>query len=76
MKFPVFEALSEVAGTAPADAPNSSGCRVEEEVDRGDLALADYDEIDAGIGGWTFRWAGYPVDAPALCSSCGAAVGV
>jgi len=47
----------------PGRPPSSSGCGVEEEVDRGDFALADDDEIDAGIGGWTFRWAGYPVDA-------------
>jgi hypothetical protein len=50
-------------GIAPAEPLSSSGCGVEEEVDRGDFALADNDEIDTGIGGWTFRWPGYPVDA-------------
>ena len=38
----------------PGRPPSSSGCGVEEEVDRGDFALADDDEIDASIGGWTF----------------------
>jgi hypothetical protein len=41
----------------------STGCGVEDEVELGDFALADDDEIDTGVDGWTFRWAGYPVDA-------------
>jgi len=41
----------------------SSGCGVEEEVDRGDFALADDDEIDTGIDGWPFRQGRAGVDA-------------